>query len=247
MIEPTFSRKRYGSLSCIQIDCGPTPSTLVVALHGYGAPGDDLVPLTQHWLEALSAIGMNVRFVFPAAPHSLTELGIPGGRAWWPLNMQRLMELVAAGDFLELCVHEPPGISEARQALCEGLEEMMELIGIDSSHLILGGFSQGAMLATDTAMRGLKTPPAGLFLYSGMLICQQAWQACASRLVRTQVVQSHGSLDPIVPYAAGETLHAILKIAGVPIDFIPFEGGHTIALEALEATARMISALASST
>ena len=48
----------------------------VVVLHGWGAPGDDLVPLA----EALNRPG--VRFFVPAAP--LPEMG--GGRAWWHLD-----------------------------------------------------------------------------------------------------------------------------------------------------------------
>src|SRR4051812_49335758 len=48
----------------------------VVALHGWGAPGDDLVPLA----EALNRPG--ARFFVPAAP--LPEMG--GGRAWWHLD-----------------------------------------------------------------------------------------------------------------------------------------------------------------
>src|SRR5258708_37201921 len=48
----------------------------VIVLHGWGAPGDDLVPLA----EALNRPG--VRFFVPAAP--LSEVG--GGRAWWHLD-----------------------------------------------------------------------------------------------------------------------------------------------------------------
>lgn len=235
------TREQYGRLKCAQYDIGRQPKTLVVALHGYGAPGDDLVPLLESWVHFLGTQVDGVRFVFPAALHSLSELGIPGGRAWWPINMQRLMDLVEAGDFLELCVHEPPGIDEARAALTESLDLMLKALDTDANHLILGGFSQGAMLSMDTALRGLETPPAGLFLFSGMLICQQAWQSNLSRLVHTKVVQSHGSLDPILPFAAAEQLHALLKVAGVPTEFVPFQGGHTLTLEALEASARVIS------
>jgi predicted esterase len=60
----------------------------VVVLHGWGAPGDDLVPLA----EALARPG--VRFFVPAAP--LPEMG--GGRAWWHLdpNTPRPMNRPAA-------------------------------------------------------------------------------------------------------------------------------------------------------
>ena len=44
---------------------GPTDAkTTVVLLHGFGAPGDDLVALAQF----LAARAPQTRFVFPAAP-----------------------------------------------------------------------------------------------------------------------------------------------------------------------------------
>lgn len=244
-IVPT--RVRYGQLNCIQVDCGDAPEVLVVALHGYGAPGEDLVPIAENWIQVLGDAASKVRFLFPAALLSLADQGMPGARAWWPLNMQRLMDLVAAEDYMELCVHEPPGIDAARSALTTSLNEAMTELGIDESKLVLGGFSQGAMLSMDVAVRGLQHPPAGLFLYSGMLICEQAWKAGSSRLVNTYTIQSHGSFDPILPFAVGEALYAMLKVAGVPIEFFPFEGPHTLTLAALDATAKVISNLAAPT
>ena len=48
----------------------------VIVLHGWGAPGDDLVPVAK----VLKRPG--ARFFVPAAP--LPEVG--GGRAWWHLD-----------------------------------------------------------------------------------------------------------------------------------------------------------------
>src|SRR4051794_25872262 len=50
--------------------------TAVVLLHGWGAPGDDLLPLADE------IGGPRTRFFAPAAP--LPEVG--GGRAWWHLD-----------------------------------------------------------------------------------------------------------------------------------------------------------------
>src|SRR6478736_8223909 len=46
---------------------------VVVLLHGYGAPGDDLASLAK------SLLRPRTRFVLPAAPLALGN----GGRAWW--------------------------------------------------------------------------------------------------------------------------------------------------------------------
>ncbi len=237
---PMATRVRYGDLNCLQVDGGDAPEVLVVTLHGYGAPGEDLVPIAGEWTQVLGAEAEKVRFVFPAALHSLDSLGIPGGRAWWPLNMQRLLEAVEARDISELRTHEPPGMDVAREAVSGAVGEMLSELGSDTKKLVLGGFSQGAMLAMDVAARGLSGPPAGLFLYSGALLCEAAWKAAAMRLINTPTVQSHGSQDPILPFIGAEALYELLKVAGVPVEFHPFTGGHTLSVEALDATAGVI-------
>lgn len=230
-------RRTYGKLDGVVIDGGTEPSIPVVICHGYGAPGEDLVPFGQHWIEALGELAHPFRFVFPAAPLSLEELGMPGARAWWPINMQRLMDSVSAGAFSELHQHAPPGIETARELLVEAIEAFLSEMNAAPSQLVLGGFSQGAMLAMDTALRGLKTPPAMLLQMSGMLICEEAWQQAAERLRNTRVIQSHGRQDFVLPFASGEALREMLLKAEVPVEFLAFDGPHTVDIEMLSRVA----------
>jgi phospholipase/carboxylesterase len=168
-------------------------------------------------------------------------MGLPGGRAWWELNMARLMEAMQLQDFQDLHRHEPAGLGRAREAVTNACGEIFAEMGIDSRYLILGGFSQGAMLSMDVALRGLATPPAVLFQYSGTVICESQWLAQMEKLVHTEVIQSHGAFDPILPYSSAEKLYEMLKVAGVPVQFHPFDGPHTLSYEAIAATAVAIS------
>jgi predicted esterase len=61
---------------------GPAQASITcVLLHGFGAPGDDLLPLAE-------ALDLPVRFVFPAAPLELGMGGFYGdSRAWWMLDL----------------------------------------------------------------------------------------------------------------------------------------------------------------
>jgi phospholipase/carboxylesterase len=45
---------------------------------------------------------------------------------------------------------------------------------------------------------------------------------------RTPVFQSHGTADPILPFAVAEKLRDALATAGLPVTFDRFEGGHGI-------------------
>ena len=65
------SRQNYGELSCQSLDMLPhetAPGFLIVLCHGFGAPGDDLVPLGAEMLARNPRLAEQVRFVFPAAP-----------------------------------------------------------------------------------------------------------------------------------------------------------------------------------
>lgn len=237
---------RFGSLDSYVLDGGESPSALVVLCHGFGAPGSDLVGVADAWRQVLGDRGARIRFLCPIAPMSLAEFGMPDGRAWWSINMSRLMEMVQASRFEELHRETPPGIDEAREAL-EGLVqaargELAEQRGLplQSIPLALGGFSQGAMLTMDTALRGSIDPPQVLIQFSGTLVCQPQWTTAMSRLAETRVYQSHGTQDPILPFTSAERLRDLLGAAEIEARFHAFPGPHTIDPDSVPDTALMI-------
>src|SRR5258706_5087730 len=93
-------RTRIAELDCVvatpKRGAPPAPSLAVVLCHGYGAPGTDLVPLGDELARFVKQGGGDaasradsLRFYFPAAPDHAQ--GVPFGRAWWQLDMQRLI------------------------------------------------------------------------------------------------------------------------------------------------------------
>jgi phospholipase/carboxylesterase len=42
------------------------------------------------------------------------------------------------------------------------------------------------------------------------------------------VLQSHGSADPLLPFVLSEQLRDLLVQAEVPVEWVPFRGGHEI-------------------
>ncbi|GAB5404505.1 MAG: phospholipase/carboxylesterase [Aureliella sp.] len=220
------------------------PVALAVFCHGFGAGGDDLVGLAGELLQTLS-VDSPVALVFPAAPIDLTDSGMPGGRAWWLLSIQSLLSAMEEGRYEQIRMQVPEGIDDARQKLTDVVESTLTRFSLDHSRLLLGGFSQGAMLSVEVATSGLSAAPAALALYSGALICEKKWSAEAGRLKQTAIFQSHGTQDPILPLQTGVWLQEMLEEAGCAVDFVKFVGPHTIPTEALTATAAMLSKLAS--
>ena len=90
----------------------------------------------------------------------------------------------------------------------------------------------------------LDTAPGAMAIYSGCLIREAQWKAGVSKLAGTRVVQSHGQLDSILPLAAGLWLRDLLLAEGCQVEFLQFQGPHTISWEAIESTARLLDELA---
>lgn len=234
--------EKWGALDVVLVppsDQRP-PNWLALFCHGYGAPGTDLVGLADFLQAGWEARGESVLLAFPAAPIRLDSMGLPGGRAWWEINMSQLLQLAAADSFEELADTEPPGIDQAADLLTEQIETSLLRLGLSPQQLILGGFSQGAMLSVDVALRRLSEPPAGLAIYSGALLCRPAWRKAASRLQASRVLQSHGRQDPILPISTGRALHQLLVDGGNSFPLLEFHGPHTIPLQALEQTLDLI-------
>jgi phospholipase/carboxylesterase len=210
---------------------------VVVLLHGFGAPGTDLVPLWR-----VLDVPSDVRFVFPAAPLDLGAMGWGGdSRAWWMIDMAALELAMTTGRMRDLSKDVPPGLPEARALVLEMLEALDRELA--PSQLVLGGFSQGAMLAMDTALHTDRAL-AGLVLMSGTLLCEDVWQARLPSRAGLKVVQSHGSMDQLLSIQAAERLRDLMIAAGLEVSWVGFRGGHEIPHRVLEAASALIRSVA---
>ena len=213
---------------------GPSDATTTCVLfHGFGAPGDDLVSLA-------GALEVPVRFVFPAAPRELG--GMYGdARAWWMIDIARFQAERDRGAAASRHTEAPAGLAEARARVMQLLAELQTRFAITADQIVLGGFSQGAMLAVDVALHR-DTPPAGLILMSGTLIAASEWQPRMASLAGVPVMQSHGRQDAILPFGVAEVLRDKLIAAGAIVDWRPFSGGHEIPGQVIDAAAALLRA-----
>jgi phospholipase/carboxylesterase len=202
-------------------DHGGGTGPLVILLHGFGAPGDDLVPLA----DVLDAPA-GTRWLFPEGPLSL-DWGIGDSRAWWIIDFARLQEDRAAGRFRDLAGEIPQGLALARERLQSFFKELSGKLPVDFRRTIIGGFSQGAMLTCDVVLH-TDYPFAGLVQLSGNLLAESVWRPLASRRKGLQVFQSHGIHDDILPHIGAERLRDLLTQAGLLVEWHSFQGGHEI-------------------
>jgi phospholipase/carboxylesterase len=228
----------------LQTDADRPPSLLTLFCHGYGASGEDLVPFVPELVEREPRLA-TVRFAFPAGPLSLGNLPWGDSRAWWPLDWA---DFEAANRMGWEGVRNalPEGLPPARRQLQGCVEALLRGSGLGPEQVVLGGFSQGAMLATDLTLHW-EHRPAALVVLSGLLLDQKRWRKLAPRRAGLPVVQSHGRQDPVLPFHEGEALHDLLVEAGLAVEWIPFDGPHTVHPDALDHLAALLGRLQPST
>ena len=213
-------RERIAGLDVVSTGGTEPGGPLVVLLHGFGAPGDDLVPLHR----ALR-VPRETRFVFPAAPIALDMMPGLESRAWWNIDMLRLQNAIERGDLRDLSTAVPEGLDEARVKIDALLGELEA--SFQPRAIVLGGFSQGAMLSTDVALRTRRRVDA-LVVLSGTLVAQDTWAPKMSALAGKPIFQSHGTHDPILPLSLAEQLEKAFVAGGADVTFVPFRGAHEI-------------------
>lgn len=245
----SLERPSLGSLETILVRPTKTdPSCLVVMCHGYGATGSDLVGLFEdilhHLPDHLPDQASIPAFLFPEAPIDLEDEGMYGARAWWRLNMAQFMQMSATNSFDKMRDASPEGIDQAREKLCSCIEDCRAQQKWPTLPIVLGGFSQGAMLTVDTALRGNVGPVVGLLVFSGALICETQWRKAAqAKPLSIPMVQSHGLVDQVLPISTGRWLHSLLQDIGCVGQLTEFNGPHTIPPEALERSAKLLASL----
>ena len=123
-----------------------------------------------------------------------------------------------------------PGIVRSRKLLFELLDEQRRN-GFPSEQTIVSGFSQGCLMTWEA---GLRYPHrlADLVGISGYAHDEKGALNELSPVAREQrFLITHGTMDPMVPFDAVKQQVAVLKAAGLNIDWREFDKGHTIAGE----------------
>jgi phospholipase/carboxylesterase len=196
---------------------GKGPPT-VLLLQGYGAKARDWLPFTT-----TIAVPRRARFVFPEAPEKTSPPDGPvGGRAWWRLALE---DHVPKGARLpDLAATHPPGLDEASARVRALMHRLQRSPG---GPLVLGGFSQGAMVASNIAFT-TDEPIAALVILSGTPVDEAAWLRGLAGRRGLRVFISHGRADPTLPFASAERLRKELAAAGLEVTWFPFDGVHEI-------------------
>lgn len=185
---------------------------LVVLLHGYGSDGQDLISLAPYLQDLLP----HAAFVAPNAPNACAIN--PAGFEWFPLDLDREISRLE-------------GIDSTRPVIRSFLTELWNGSGLGPGDTILGGFSQGAMIALDSGLR-LDEPLKAILSFSGGIVSPETIGTEIKS--KPPVCLVHGEIDDVVPPSMSVQGEKALKEAGVGVQLHLSPGvGHSISPDGL--------------
>jgi phospholipase/carboxylesterase len=167
--------------------------SLCIMLHGYGADGEDMINVAVE----MSMYLPNTHFVAPNAPEPC--LTAPGFFQWYGVE------------------HGSAAADVAAEALAPRInlytDGQLDRLGLDSSRLVLLGFSQGGGIMLETALRR-SIPCAAALIYTGSLRNRHKLDEVVQS--RPPVMFIHGDEDEIVPPHKVQEASSALATHDVP-------------------------------
>ena len=195
---------------------------LLVLMHGVGSNQQDLMGLAPQIPERFHVLSLRAPF----------RMG-PGAHAWFDFSI------------------EPNGersINEAQEAQSRALAAQTiasaaEQLGIPPERVVVGGFSQGGIMALSL----LLTQPAlmqAAMVWHGRLLTQMLPQAAPPDALRgKQMWLSHGTHDNVIPLAHAQAIAHHMAPLPVTLAYHEFPGAHEIRPSELAATVTWLESL----
>ena len=201
-------------LPAIEIESpnGAVVNASIIWLHGLGADGSDFAPLVPQ-LGLPDSFG--IRFIFPNAPSI-------------PVSINNGFVMPAWYDIKEVDIDRHVDEEQLKQSSA-GVHALINREidrGVDSSRIIVAGFSQGGAVSYEAGLTYPK-PLAGIMALS-------TYFATATSIKVNPIQNSmpilicHGSMDPVVSEALGLKSAATLKNLGFAPEYNSYPMEHSL-------------------
>jgi len=201
-------------LPAIEIESpnGAVVNASIIWLHGLGADGSDFAPLVPQ-LGLPDSFG--IRFIFPNAPSI-------------PVSINNGFVMPAWYDIKEVDIDRHVDEEQLKQSAA-GVHALINREierGVDSSRIIVAGFSQGGAVSYEAGLTYPK-PLAGIMALS-------TYFATATSIKVNPIQNSipilicHGSMDPVVSEALGLKSAATLKNLGLVPEYNSYPMEHSL-------------------
>jgi phospholipase/carboxylesterase len=189
------------SISHLERPAAGEPEGALVLLHGRGADERDLYPLLDAFDPERRLAGYT-----PRGPLSLP----PGGAHWYALG--------------GIPTPEPATFWPSYEALGAWLEALP----VPLDKVVLGGFSQGAVMSWALGLGKGRPRPAALVCLSGFQPVVEGLELDLDGLDGYPVAIAHGSLDPVIDAEWSRRARGTMEAAGASVLYREAPLPHTI-------------------
>jgi phospholipase/carboxylesterase len=122
------------------------------------------------------------------------------------------------------------GVLKSEKQILELIDEQIAQ-GFKYEQIILAGFSQGSAMSLHVATR-LQDKIAGIIALSGYVpVADLLLKEKNQSNIKTPIFMGHGTQDPVVPYALGESSRELLIKAGYQIDWHHYPIQHGVSMD----------------
>lgn len=194
------------------------PAGLLVMLHGRGADGHDLVPLLD-----LIDPDQRLHCVTLQAPWQL-----PGQPGWHWYEVHRVG------------FPHPPTFLSSLRALERDVDALLAEHRLTHDRLVIGGFSQGAVMSIATAFGARRPRPRAVLPWSGFVPIVDGWTLDPDAAADVPVLLTHGALDPIIQPRFGHDARARLTAAGADVIWSEPPIGHELDPDTVRAARQLV-------
>lgn len=181
------------------------PEGALVLFHGRGADERDLYPLFDLFDPDQRLLGLS-----PRGPLALP----PGGAHWYVVR--------------QVGYPDPDTFHPTFEAASGWLDAAIDESGIPWDRVVLGGFSQGAVMTYSLGLGKGRPRPAGLMPLSGFIPTVDRFEADLGRAKNLPVAITHGSLDPVIAVGWSRQARDLLEAAGAQVLYREPPIGHGI-------------------
>jgi phospholipase/carboxylesterase len=181
------------------------PEGALILLHGRGADEHDLFPLLDMLDPERRLLGAT-----PRGPLTMP----PGGAHWYVVR--------------RVGYPDPETFHSTYPQLATWLDELLAEHGIPHERTVLGGFSQGSVMAYALSLGAGRPRPAGILALSGFLPEVDGFQLDLGKAAGLPVAIGHGVNDPVISVEFGRDARDRLLEAGADVTYRESPMPHTI-------------------
>ena len=122
---------------------------------------------------------------------------------------------------------DPASFAESYGRLSRWLNAVAEETGVGAERMVLGGFSQGAVMSQATGLGVDRPQPAAIVALSGFVPTVDGWQPDLEGRRDLPVYVSHGVADQVIPIELDRAARALLE-GNVDLTYRETPAGHWI-------------------